>query len=73
MLAFSRPFSLDRYAPEDWVTTEDDLHWLVDTLDASPHIPVAPPHVLKARRRSAKIELDAQTHVDWRDPRKKTP
>jgi hypothetical protein len=70
MLAFSRPFSLDRFPPEDWVTTADDLHWLVDTLDASPHIPVAPPRVLKARRRSARIELAAQTHVEWKAPRK---
>ena len=71
MLAFSRPFSLDRYAPEKWIITDDDLHWLVDALDDSPHIPVAPPRALRARRRSAKIKLIAQEHVEWRDPRKK--
>jgi len=71
MLAFSRPFSLDRYAPKEWVTTTDDLHWLVDALDESPHIPLAPPRSLRARRRSAKIELIAQEHVEWPDPRKK--
>ena len=71
MLAFSRPFSLDRYPPEKWVTTEEDLHWLVDALDDSPHVPVAPPRVLRARRRSAKIELIAQEHVEWTKPRKK--
>jgi hypothetical protein len=71
MLAFSRPFSLDRYAPETWIVTEDDLHWLMDELDESPHIPLAPPDLLRARRRSAKIELIAQEHVDWPDPRKK--
>jgi hypothetical protein len=70
MLAYSRPFSLARFAPEDWVTAEDDLHWLIDTLDASPHLPLAPPHVLKARRRSAEIELVAQTHVEWAAPKK---
>jgi hypothetical protein len=71
MLAFSRPFSPTRYPPEKWITTEDDLHWLADALDDSPHIPVAPPRVLRARRRSAKIELIAQEHVEWKDPRKK--
>jgi hypothetical protein len=71
MLAFSRPFSLDRYAPEKWIATEDDLHWLADALDESPHVPLAPPRVLRARRRSAKIELIAQEHVEWKDPRKK--
>jgi hypothetical protein len=71
MLAFSRPFSLDRYAPKDWITTEDDLHWLVDALDESPHIPLAPAGALRARRRSAKIELIAQEHVEWPAPRKR--
>ena len=71
MLAYSRPFSLSRFAPEDWVTTEGDLHWLVDTLDASPHLSLAPPHVLRARRRSASVEIVAQTHVEWQEPRKK--
>jgi len=70
MLAFSRPYSLDRYAPEDWVVSEDDLHWLVDELDNSPHHAVAPLRVLHARRRSAEIELDAQKHVEWVAPRK---
>lgn len=73
MLAFSRPFSLDRFAPEDWVTSEDDLHWLIDTLDESPHTPVAPRHVLAIRRPSAAIELRAQDVVEWEDPRKKKP
>jgi hypothetical protein len=70
MLAYSRPFSVARFAPEDWVTADNDLHWLVDTLDASPHVPLAPPRALRARRRSAKVELVAQTHVEWVDPRK---
>jgi hypothetical protein len=70
MLAFSRPYSLDRYAPEDWVVSEDDLHWLIEELDDSPHHAVAPPRVLRARRRSAKIELEAQKHVEWAAPTK---
>jgi len=71
MLTFSRPFSLDRFAPEDWVTTEDDLHWLMDALDDSPHTPLAPARVLAKRRRSDPIELRAQEVVEWEDPRKK--
>ena len=71
MLAFSRPFSLDRFAPEDWVTTDEDLHWLMDALDESPHTPLAPRHVLAKRRRSNSIELRAQEVVEWKRPRKK--
>ncbi len=70
MLAFSRPFSLDRFAPEDWLTADEDLHWLVEILDDSPHTRVAPPHVLAKRRRSDPIELRAQEVVEWKRPRK---
>jgi len=70
MLAFSRPFALTRFAPERWVTTDDELHWLMDALDAAPHVPVAPAAAMRARRRSSKVELLSQEVVQWPDPRK---
>ena len=70
LLAFSRPFSLTRYRPARWLTADEDLHWLMDELDESPHIPVAPAWAMKMRRRSSAIELRAQDVVDWVDPRK---
>jgi hypothetical protein len=71
MLAFSRPFSLARFAPKRWVIAPEDLHWLMEALDDSPHVPVAPAHALRNRRRSSKIELLAQEVVEWRRPRKR--
>jgi hypothetical protein len=68
LLAFSRPFSLARYAPSRWVTADDDLHWLMDALDNSPHHDVAPRRV--KQRRSTKIEIAAQGLVEWERPRK---
>ena len=67
LLAFSRPFSLARYTPARWVTADDDLHWLMDALDNSPHHDVAPRHV--KQRRSAKIEIAAQGLTEWERPR----
>jgi hypothetical protein len=72
MLAFSKPFSLTRFAPERWVIADEELHWLMDELDNAPHVPVAPPQVLRARRRSSKIELQAQEAVEWKRPRKRS-
>lgn len=69
LLAYSRPFSLARYAPQRWVTASEDLDWLLFALDLSPHIPVAPKHVLAKRRRSADVELRAQRVVEWPVPR----
>jgi hypothetical protein len=71
MLAFSIPFALTRFAPKRWVIAPEDLHWLMDELDASPHVPVAPKHVLRKRRRSSPIELKAQEVVEWQKPRKR--
>jgi hypothetical protein len=71
MLEFSRPFSLTRFAPKRWVIAEEELHWLMDRLDNAPHIAVAPPAALRARRRSSPIELKAQEVVEWKRPKKK--
>jgi len=70
MLAYSRPFSLARFVPKRWVIADDDLHWLMDALDESPHVPVAPPKAMRTRRRSSKVELLAQEVKEWPDPRK---
>ncbi len=67
LLAFSRPFSLARYAPARWVTADEDLHWLMEALDDSPHEEVAPKRI--RQRRSAPIEIKAQNMVEWERPR----
>lgn len=68
LLAFSRPFSLKRYAFERWVTADDELHWLMDDLDNSPHADVAPKRI--RQRRSTKVEIEAQGLTEWERPRK---
>ncbi|MFN3657062.1 MAG: hypothetical protein ACK4UO_07385 [Pseudolabrys sp.] len=73
MLAYSRPFSLARYAPNRWVVAPEDLDWLLLDLDNSPHLPVAPKTALARRRRSSKVEMIAQEVLEWPDPRKKKP
>jgi hypothetical protein len=66
LIAFSRPFSLARYAPKRWVTAEDDLHWLMEALDDSPHEDVAPKRI--RQRRSTKVEIAAQNMIEWEKP-----
>ena len=71
MLEFSKPLSLKRFAPERWLIADEELHWLMDELDEAPHEPVAPPHAMRSRRRSSKVELLAQEVVEWKRPRKR--
>jgi hypothetical protein len=70
LLAYSRPFSLTRFAPQRWVIASEDLDWLLVALDTSPHLPVAPRHALRKRRRSSLVERRAQDVLEWPDPRK---
>src|ERR1700690_1376251 len=65
MVAFSRPFSLARYAPARWLITPDHLDWLMDAVDASPHQP------LRRRRRTTRVELKSQDVTEWPVPRER--
>ena len=69
MLAFSRPFSLARYAPKRWLIPLEELQWLMDEVDASPHVPLAPKAALRQRRRTTRVELKSQDVVEWPVPR----
>lgn len=63
--AYSAPFDLTRFAPEKWVTTDEDLGWLAGELDWSRHFPVAPQSVLRTLRHAARIERRAIALTEW--------
>lgn len=69
MLAFSKPFLLSRIAPQRWVIAPEELDWLMDKVDDSPHVPVAPKPALLDRRRTTRVELRSQDVVEWPVPR----
>ena len=69
LLAYSKPFSLARFAPRRWLIAEEELQWLMDALDDSPHVPVAPRHALRKRRRTTRVELKSQDVTEWPVPR----
>lgn len=65
LLTYSRPFDMRKYAPEQWVTAEKDLDWLVDELDAIQHFPLAPRKILRHRRIADDVELRAMKIAEW--------
>ena len=67
---YSKPFDLSKYAPERWITAEEDLFWLIEPLDSSPHFPLVPKKNERLLRHATKAELDATDYVEWK---KKTP
>lgn len=66
MRSFSKPFDLSIYAPEKWMVAEDDLYWLVEALDSSPHFPIAPKKTMKKLRKAAAVEIQASKMLEWR-------
>jgi hypothetical protein len=69
MVAYSKPFSLARYAPARWLIAPDDLDWLMEAIDDSPHLPLAPKSSLARRRRMTRVELKSQDVTEWPVPR----
>ena len=67
MRAYSKPFSLLRYAPHTWVTAEEDLFWLIeDDLNNAPHESVATPAHIRRLRPASKIEREAFKLTEWK-------
>jgi hypothetical protein len=73
LLAYSRPFSLTRYAPRRWVTADENLDWLIVALDNSPHLSLASRDALKRRRRASEFERRVTDEPEWRRPSKRKP
>jgi hypothetical protein len=71
LLAFSRPFSLRRYAPRRWVIAEDELDWLIVALDDCRHEALAPKAALRRRRPATPFERDTIEATEFPVPRTK--
>ena len=62
----ARPFDLGRYAPESWVTVEQDLEWLQDKLNDLHHAPVVPRGLIPGLRDISPLEQQALKLTDWK-------
>jgi len=71
--SFSKPFDLSRYAPETWITADQDLDWLVHALDASPHVPIVPKGNLSGLRPATAFEIRASSTVEWLKEGRRSP
>jgi hypothetical protein len=67
---YSKPYDLSKFRPEKWVTSLEDVNWLPEAIDKSPHFPILPKMKMKLRRAS-KIEIKNMRTVEWKTPKKK--
>lgn len=68
--AYSAPFSLSKFPPQKWVTAKENLDWLPEILDKSPHFPILPQKNFILRHAS-QIELSTMKIVEWNKKGKK--
>jgi hypothetical protein len=67
LTAFSKPFSLTRYAPHEWVTPEGGLERIAEELDDSPHVPIISPTLRrKMLRKTSPVERKILDFTEWK-------
>jgi hypothetical protein len=64
--AYSTPFDLSRFDPQQWVVGEESLDWLAEKLDDSPHYPVVPKKMIPKLRRATTLERKILDLEDWK-------
>lgn len=62
--AYSAPFNLRRFKPEEWLTAAD-LDDIAEELDSSPHFPVVPKHMVRLLRKATELEIQALKLSEW--------
>jgi hypothetical protein len=67
---YSKPFDLSHYELSQWLTASEELQWLVDDLDDSPHYPIASKIALRKQRPASKHEIKAMRIIEWEKPEK---
>jgi hypothetical protein len=67
---YSRPFDL-RALGSGWITAGDDLHWIAQAVDDSPHYGLVPANNLRHLRPADRMELAGGKAIEWpkSDPR----
>lgn len=65
MISYSAPYDLSKCELGKWLTSQNDLFWLVEALDKSRHFPVASKKNLGQLRRADKIEIETTKTTEW--------
>lgn len=69
--SFSKPFNLKQFGIS-WITREDEMFDIAESLDNSPHIDFTSKKNLKFLRKADKMELKAGRIIEWEQSDKRT-
>lgn len=65
LLSYSKPINLKRFGTK-WITTEENLFYIMEAIDDSPHLKVYPRKNAKFIRRADKMEQKAGALIEWK-------
>lgn len=65
MRSFSKPFNLSRFAGKNWLTSDDDLWYIAEALDESPHYQILSKSAIANLRRADPVEIEAGKLAQW--------
>jgi len=71
LISFSRPFNLKKMGYQ-WITDKENLRYLVDALDDSPHEKIYPSKNFRYIRPADKMERKANQIIEWKKSDPKT-
>ncbi len=63
--SYSRPFDLRKFLKRGWLTDEEDLFYLVEALDNSPHEHILSKKAVGELRRADSVEIAAGKITEW--------
>ena len=64
--SFSKPFDLRKFKSRGWMTTEENLWYISEALDAMPHYPILTRKMLAGLRRADPIEIKIGKITQWK-------
>jgi hypothetical protein len=71
LLSYSKPINLKRFGTK-WITTEENLFYMMEAIDDSPHLRVYPRKNAKFIRRADKMEQKAGALIEWKKAHPRT-
>lgn len=64
--SYSRPVDLSRFNRRGWMVDEQDVWYIVDALNAAPHIDILRPGQAHRLRRADRVEIEAGKMTEWK-------
>jgi hypothetical protein len=63
--SFSKPFNLVKFAKRKWLTSDEELWYIAEALDDSPHFQILTKSAIANLRRADQVEIEAGKITRW--------